>query len=166
MATTTAFTNATEANLLNHLLRGTSFGPFGANGTTGTQLYLALMTNVSSDAALAENASGTGGYNNRIPLTTGPTAATDAKFGLGGANTPANTTTPGPLTNINAVSFAATGAITIAGIGICTSGTISATASTDATILFYGDITGGSVTLGNGQTITFPANTGIDIRLD
>ena len=166
MATTTAFTNATEANLLNHLLRGTSFGPFGANGTTGTQLYLALMTNVSSDAALAENALGTGGYNNRIPLTSGATAATDAKFGVGGANTGATTVTPGPLTNINAVSFTATGAITIAGIGICTSGTISATASSDATILFYGDITGGSVTLGSGQTITFPANTGIDIRLD
>lgn len=163
MATTTAFTNATEANLLNHLLRGTAFGPFGANGTTGTQLYLALMTNVSSDAALAENALGTGGYNNRIALTTN---ATDAKFGIGGANTPAATATPGPLTNINAVSFTATGAITIAGIGICTSGTISATASTDANILFYGDITGGSVTLGAGQTITFPANTGIDIRLD
>lgn len=166
MATTTAFTNATEANLLNHLLRNTSFGPFGANGTTGTQLYLALMTNVTSDAALAENASGTGGYSARIPLTTGATAATDAKFGVGGTNTAATTITPGPLTNINAVSFAATGAITIAGIGICTSATISATASTDATILFYGDITGGSVTLGSGQTITFPVNTGISISLD
>lgn len=163
MATTTAFTNATEANILNHLLRNTSFGPFGANGTTGTQLYLALMTNVSSDSALAENASGTGGYSARIALST---LATDAKFGVGGANTAASTGTPGPLTNINAVSFAATGAITIAGIGICTSATISATASTDTSILFYGDITGGSVTLGASQTITFPANTGISISLD
>ena len=41
-----------------------------------------------------------------------------------------------------------------------------ATASSDATILFYGDITGGSVTLGSGQTITFPNNTGISISLD
>lgn len=167
MATATAFTNATEANLLNHLLRGTSFGPFGANGTTGTQLWLALMTNVASDATLAENALGTAGYSTRIPLATGASAATDAKFGLAGANTAASTVTPGPLTNINAVSFTASGAsITIAGIGICTSGTISATASSDATILFYGDITGGSVTLGSGQTITFPNNTGISITLD
>ena len=162
MATTTAFTNATEASLLNHLLRGTSFGPFGGNGSTGTQLYLALMTNVTSDAALAENASGTGGYTSRIAIGTSPAAT----FGVGGANTAATTATPGPLTNIPAVSFSATGAITIAGIGICTSATISATASTDTSILFYGDITGGSVTLGSGQTITFPNNTGIDIRLD
>ena len=166
MATTTAFTNATEAAVINHLLRNTSFGPFGANGTTGTQLYLALMSNITSDAALAEIASGTGGYSTRIPLTSGATAATDAKFGVGGANTAASTATPGPLTNINAVSFTASGAITITGIAICTSATISATASTDATILFYGDITGGSVTLGSGQTITFPSNTGISITLD
>jgi hypothetical protein len=159
MATTTAFTNATEANLLNHLLRGTSFGPFGGS----TQLYLALMTNVAGDGTLAENASGTAGYTSRIAIGTAPTVT----FGVGGVNTAASTATPGPLTNIPAVSFTASGAsITIAGIGICTSATISATASTDATILFYGDITGGSVTLGSGQTITFPNNTGIDIRLD
>jgi hypothetical protein len=164
MATTTAFTNPTEASLLNHLLRGTSFGPYGADGTSGTQLWLALMTNVASDATLAENALGTAAYNTRIALGA---SATTAKFGVGGTNAAATTATPGPLTNINAVSFTATGAsITIAGIGICTSSTINATASTDATILFYGDITGGSVTLGSGQTITFPVNTGIDIRLD
>jgi len=163
MATTTAFTNATEAAVLNHLLRNTTFGPYGANGTTGTHLYLALMSNVTSDAALAEIASGTGGYSARIALSP---AATDAKFGLSGANTAANVTTPGPLTNIVATSFTATGAITITGIAICNTNTISATASTDASILFYGDITGGSVTLGNGQTITFPVNTGISISLD
>lgn len=162
MATTTAFTNATEAAVINHLLRNTSFGPFGGNGTTGTQLYLALMSNITSDAALAEIASGTGGYSARIGIGTSPAAV----FGVGGVNTAASTATPGPLTNIPAVSFTASGAITITGIAICTSATISATASTDATILFYGDITGGSVTLGSGQTITFPNNTGISITLD
>lgn len=163
MATTTAFTNATEASLLNHLLRGTTFGPFGGNGSTGTQLYLALMTNVASDGTLAENASGTAGYTSRIAIGTSPAST----FGVGGANTAASTGTPGPLTNIPAVSFTASGgSITIAGIAICTSATISATASTDANILFYGDITGGSVTLGSGQTITFPNNTGISISLD
>jgi len=70
MATTTAFTNATEAAVINHLLRNTSFGPFGGNGTTGTQLYLALMSNITSDAALAEIASGTGGYSARIAIGT------------------------------------------------------------------------------------------------
>jgi hypothetical protein len=164
MATTTAFTNATEANLLNCLLRGASFGPFGGNGSTGTRLYLALMTNVASDGTLAENASGTAGYSTRIGIGA---AATDAVFGVGGANTAASTGTPGPLTLITPVSFTASGAsITIAGIAICNSSTISATASTDATILFYGDITGGSVTLNSGQTITFPNNTGISISLD
>jgi hypothetical protein len=160
MATTTAFTNATEANLINHLLRGTTFA---ASGGAAGQLYLALMSNVTSDAALAEIASGTGGYTtNRIAIGTTPAQV----FGVGGANTAASTATPGPLTNIPAVSFTATGAITIAGIAVCNAQAISATASTDASILFYGDITGGPVTLGAGQTITFPNNTGISITLD
>lgn len=164
MATSTAFTNATEANVLNCLLRGASFGPFGGNGTTGTRLYLALMSNIAGDGTLAEIASGTAGYTSRIAMGA---SATDAVFGVGGANTAASTGTPGPLTLITPVSFSATGgSITIAGIAICTSATISATATTDTSILFYGDITGGSVTLGSGQTITFPNNTGISIQLD
>jgi hypothetical protein len=155
MATTTAMTNNLEAELLNTTLRGTA-----RTATGGATLYIALMSNVSSDSALAENASGSG-YTSRIAMT----ATTSQCFGVGGAAGTAATAGSAGLSNCNAVSFTATGAITIAGIAICTSATLSATASTDTSILYYGDITGGSVTLGNGQTITFAANN-ITVTLD
>ena len=155
MATTTAMTNNLEAELLNTTLRGTA-----RTATGGATLYIALMSNISSDSALAENASGSG-YTARITMT----ATSTQCFGVGGvATTPATAGSNG-LSNTNAVSFTATGAITIAGIAICTSSTISGTASSDTSILYYGDITGGSVTLGNGQTITFAANN-ITVTLD
>ena len=155
MPTTTAMTNNLEAELLNTTLRGTA-----RTATGGATLYIALMTNVTADGSLAENASGAG-YTARIAMT----ATSSQCFGVGGvATTPATAGSAG-LSNCNAVTFSATGTITIAGIAVCTSSTISGTASTDTSILYYGDITGGSVTLGNGQTITFAANN-ITISLE
>jgi hypothetical protein len=155
MATTTAMTNNLEAELLNTTLRGTA-----RTATGGATLYIALMSNITSDSALAENASGSG-YTARIAMT----ATTSQCFGVGGVAATAATAGSAGLSNTNAVSFTATGSITIAGIAICTSSTISGTASSDTSILYYGDITGGSVTLGNGQTITFAQNN-ITVTLD
>jgi hypothetical protein len=155
MPTTTAMTNNLEAELLNTTLRGTA-----RTATGGATLYIALMTNVTADGSLAENASGAG-YTSRIAMT----ATTSQCFGVGGvAATPATAGSAG-LSNCNAVTFTAGGTITIAGIAVCTSPTISGTASTDTSILYYGDITGGSVTLGSTQTITFAANN-ITISLE
>ena len=118
------------------------------------------MTNVTSDGSLAENASGAG-YTARIAMT----ATTSQCFGVGGVAATGATAGSAGLSNCNAVTFTASGTITIAGIAICTSSTISGTASTDTSIIYYGDITGGSVTLGSGQTITFAANN-ITVSLD
>ena len=155
MPTTTAMTRNLEAEMLNATLRGTA-----RTATGGATLYIALMTNVTSDSTLAENASGAG-YTSRIAMT----ATSSQCFGVGGVATTAATAGSAGLSNVNAVTFTAGGTITIAGIAICTSSTISATASTDTSILYYGDITGGSVTLGNTQTITFAANN-ITVSLD
>jgi hypothetical protein len=70
------------------------------------------------------------------------------------------------LSNINAVTFTASGTINgIIGIAICTSATISATITSDATVLYYGDLTGGTVNLTAGQSITFAAGA-ITVTLD
>lgn len=151
----TAFANHLEAKVLNSTLRGVAF-----TATGGATLYLALLTNSTSDSTVAEVASG-GGYTSRIAFT----ATTSQCFQKFGSTGDADATTP-KLANINAISFSATGTITgIVGIAICTSATLSATISSDTSMLYYGDLTGGSVTLNSGQSITFAAGA-ITVELD
>lgn len=160
----TAFTNWFEAKVLNMTLRNEAFA--GANPAAFTQptttLYIALMTNVTNDGTLTEMASGTGGYSTRLTLTN-----TTYAFGQGGAQATWASAAFPTLSNTAAVTFTASGGTTsaITGIAICTSNTISATASSDQTILYYGDLTGGAVTLNSGQSITFAANS-IVVSLD
>lgn len=159
----TAFTNWFEAKVLNMTLRNEAFA--GANPAAFTQptttLYIALMTNVTNDGTLTEMASGTGGYSTRLTLTN-----TTYAFGQGGAQATWASSASPTLSNTAAVTFTASGTTSaIVGIAICTSATISATASADQTILYYGDLTGGAVTLNSGQSITFAANS-IVVSLD
>lgn len=151
----TAFANHLEAKVLNSTLRGVAF-----TATGGATLYLALLTNSTNDTSVAEVASGAG-YTSRIAFT----ATTSQCFQKTGSTGDADATTPS-LSNINSISFSATGTIAgIVGIAICTSATLSGTISSDTSMLYYGDLNGGSVTLNNGQSITFAAGA-ITVTLD
>jgi hypothetical protein len=151
----TAFANHLEAKVLNSTLRGVAF-----TATGGATLYLALLTNALTDTSVAEVASGSG-YTSRIAFT----ATASQCFQKQGSTGDADATTP-VLANINAISFSATGTIAgITGIAICTSATLSGTISSDTSLLYYGELTGGSVTLNSGQSITFAAGA-ITVQLD
>lgn len=151
----TAFANHLEAKVLNSTLRGVAF-----TATGGATLYLALLTNSTNDTSVAEVTSGAG-YTSRIAFT----ATTSQCFQKTSSTGDADATTPS-LSNINSISFSATGTISgIVGIAICTSGTLSGTISSDTSMLYYGDLNGGSVTLNNGQSITFAAGA-ITVTLD
>lgn len=151
----TAFANHLEAKVLNSTLRGVAF-----TATGGATLYLALLTNSTNDTSVAEVASGAG-YTSRIAFT----ATTSQCFQKTSSTGDADATTPS-LSNINSISFSATGTIAgIVGIAICTSATLSGTISSDTSMLYYGDLNGGSVTLNNGQSITFAAGA-ITVTLD
>lgn len=159
-----AFTNSVESQLLNVTLRtgclvqtgtGLSYSTGTTTYTTGTSnpLYLAFLTNSTDDTSITELAAG-GSY-------TGSTGR-PAFVGTAGqqfstsAGTNVASTAGAPLVNANALTFTATATHTgIVGIAICTSQTVGS--SLDTTAIYYGDLTGGSVTLTAGQSITFAA---------
>ena len=159
-----AFTNSVESQLLNVTLRtgclvqtgtGLSYSTGTTTYTTGTSnpLYLAFLTNSTDDTSITELAAG-GSY-------TGSTGR-PAFVGTAGqqfstsAGTNVASTAGAALVNANALTFTATATHTgIVGIAICTSQTVGS--SLDTTAIYYGDLTGGSVTLTAGQSITFAA---------
>lgn len=155
----TAFPNHQEAKILNSTLRGATTGTsFVVTG--GATLYIALLTNSTSDGTIAEVASGSG-YTTRIDMTATASQCFQQTAGSGEA-----TAAVPSLSNINPVTFTATGTINgIVGIAICTSDTISATITGDTSVLYYGDLTGGTVNLTSGQSITFAAGA-ITVTLD
>lgn len=155
----TAFPNHQEAKILNSTLRGATTGTsFVVTG--GATLYIALLTNSTNDSTFAEVASGSG-YTTRI----GMTATASQCFQQTGSTGEATASVPS-LSNINPVTFTATGTINgIVGIAICTSATLSATITSDTSVLYYGDLTGGTVNLTSGQSITFAAGA-ITVTLD
>jgi hypothetical protein len=155
----TAFSNTLESEVLNSTLRGAAFTAKG-----GATMYLAFLTNATSDTALTELASG-GAYTTRPAFT----ATTSQCFSTATGSDIASTSGT-QLLNRNALTFTASGAAnnSITGIAICTTNTVNATPAnmaTDASVLYYGDLTGGTVSLAVGQSITFAAGA-ITVSLD
>jgi hypothetical protein len=158
-----AFTNSVESQLLNVTLRtgclvqtgtGLSYSTGTTTYTTGTSnpLYLAFLTNSTDDTSITELAAGgsyTGAGRPAFVGTAGQQFSTSA-------GTNVASTAGAALVNANALTFTATATHTgIVGIAICTSQTVGS--SLDTTAIYYGDLTGGSVTLTAGQSITFAA---------
>jgi len=168
----TAFSSSLESNILNLTLRGGSLAVTGSNTLTYTAgtgaslmpLYLAFLTTATGDGTLVELASG-GAYTSR-PAFSGTAGQ---QFSTSGGTNVASSG-GAQLVNANALTFTATGAANngIVGIAICYSATVNATPSsmaTDPSVLYYGDLTGGSVSLAIGQSITFAAGA-ITVALD
>jgi hypothetical protein len=152
----TAFTNTLESEVLNSTLRGAAFTAKG-----GTALYLAFLTNSTNDGTIAELAAGGSYTGTGRPAFVG-TAGQQFTAGAAGSNTAS--TGGASLYNANAITFTATATHTgIVGIAICTGNTVGS--SLESTALYYGDLTGGSVTLTAGQSITFAA-LAIQVSLD
>ena len=152
----TAFTNTLESEVLNSTLRGATFTPKG-----GAALFLAFLTNSTNDGSIAELAAG-GSYTG----STGRPAfsGTAGQQFSTGAGTNVASSGGAALVNAQAITFTATATHTgIVGIAICTSQTVGSTLET--TGIYYGDLTGGSVTLTAGQSITFAAGA-ISVSLD
>jgi hypothetical protein len=151
----TAFTNTLESEVLNSTLRGATFTAKG-----GAALYLAFLTNSTNDGTITELAAGgsyTGSGRPAFSGTVGQQFST---------NTTTNVASTGgaALVNFSAITFTATATHTgIVGIAICTSQTVGS--SLETTGIYYGDLTGGSVTLTAGQSITFAAGA-ISVSLD
>lgn len=162
-----AFTNTIESHILNLTLRGGALykdsaanSGFVYNAATGVTnytvgtipLYLAFLTNSTDDASITELAAGgsyTGAGRPGFSGTAGQQFSTSA-----GSNTASSA--GAALVNASALTFTATTTHTgIVGIAICTSPTVGS--SLDTTAIYYGDLTGGSVTLNAGQAITFAA---------
>ena len=143
-----AFTNTLESEILNSTLRGAGFTAKGA-----TTLFLAFLTNSTDDASITELAAG-GSYTGltgrpQFNGTAGQQFSTTA-----GTNTASSA--GAALVNAQAITFTATATHTgIVGIAICTGASVGS--SLESTALYYGDLTGGSVTLTAGQSITFAA---------
>lgn len=164
----TAFPTHNEGKILNTLLRGATLTPY-----TGA-LYLAFLTNSTSDTSLVELApAGTyTGATGRVAFT-GTAQNQFTKFGTStstAADTTGATTDETRLINLNPITFTASGVTHtgIVGIAICSTQTVNATSSnmaTDTSVILYGDLTGGSVTLTAGQSITFAAGA-IVVSLD
>ena len=161
----TAFSTHIEGKILNLLLRGAAFTPYTGN------LYLAFLTNSTSDTSLVEHAA-TGAYGTRV----GFSGATQNQFTKYGTSTSTAADTSGAITdetrliNLNPITFTASGAALtgVVGIAICTTNVVNTTPSAmaaDTSVIFYGDLTGGSVTLAIGQSITFAAGA-IVVSLD
>jgi hypothetical protein len=152
----TAFTNTLESEVLNSTLRGATFTAKG-----GAALFLAFLTNSTNDGSIAELAAG-GSYTG----STGRPAfsGTAGQQFSTGAGTNVASSGGAALVNAQAITFTATATHTgIVGIAICTSQTVGSTLET--TGIYYGDLTGGSVTLTAGQSITFAAGA-ISVSLD
>lgn len=162
-----AFTNTIESHILNLTLRGgalykdaTAGNGFVYNAATGATsytvgtipLYLAFLTNSTDDTSITELAAGgsyTGAGRPQFNGTAGQQFSTTA-----GTNTASSA--GAALVNAQAITFTATATHTgIVGIAICTGSTVGS--SLESTALYYGDLTGGSVTLTAGQSITFAA---------
>lgn len=171
MASNTALSNTLESQILNLTLRGgalykdvaagTGFTYNAATGltayTVGTMpLYLAFLTNSTNDTSLVELASG-GAYTTR-PAFSGTVGQQFSNSTAADVPSSAGSN----LVNRQALTFTASGAANnnIIGIAICTSATVNTTPSlmaTDPTVLYYGDLTGGVISLAIGQSITFAA---------
>jgi len=151
----TAFTNTLESEVLNSTLRGAAFTAKG-----GAALFLAFLTNSTNDGTITELAAGgsyTGAGRPAFSGTAGQQFSTGAGTNVASVN-------GAPLVNAQAITFTATATHTgIVGIAICTSQTVGS--SLESTAIFYGDLTGGSVTLTAGQSITFAAGA-ISVSLD
>ena len=151
----TAFTNTLESEVLNSTLRGAGFTAKG-----GAALYLAFLTNSTNDGTIAELAAGgsyTGAGRPAFNGTVGQQFST-------GAGTNVASSSGAALVNAQAITFTATAThSSIVGIAICTGQTVGS--ALESTALYYGDLTGGSVTLTAGQSITFAAGA-ISVTLD
>lgn len=163
-----AFTNTIESHILNLTLRGgalykdnTAGNGFVYNAATGATaytvgtipLYLAFLTNSTDDTSITELAAGGSytGATGRPPFngTVGQQFSTSAGTNIA-------STAGAALVNAQAITFTATATHTgIVGIAICVNQTVGS--SLDTTAIYYGDLTGGSVTLTAGQSITFAA---------
>lgn len=164
----TAFPTHNEGKILNLLLRGATLAPY-----TGA-LYLAFLTNSTSDTSLVELApAGTyTGLNGRVAFS-GTAQNQFTKFGTStstAADTAGLTSDETRLINLNPITFTASGVTHsgIVGIAICSTQAVNATPSAmaqDTSVILYGDLTGGSVTLTAGQSITFAAGA-IVVSLD
>lgn len=164
----TAFSTHNEGKILNLLLRGAAYTTYTGN------LYLAFLTNSTSDTSLVELApAGTyTGATGRIQFT-GTAQNQFTKFGTStstAADTSGATSDETRLINLNPITFTASGVTHsgIVGIAICSTQVVNATSAlmaSDTSVVFYGDLTGGSVTLTAGQSITFAAGA-IVVSLD
>lgn len=162
-----AFTNTIESHILNLTLRGgalykdaTAGNGFVYNAATGATsytvgtipLYLAFLTNSTDDTSITELAAAgsyTGAGRPAFSGTAGQQFSTSA-------GTNFTSTGGAALVNAAALTFTATAIHSgIVGIAICVSPTVGS--SLDTTAIYYGDLTGGSVTLNIGQAITFAA---------
>lgn len=161
----TAFSTHNEGKILNLLLRGATLAPYTGN------LYLAFLTNSTSDTTLVEHAA-TGAYGTRV-LFSGTAQNQFTKFGTS-TSTPADTAgliaDETRLINLNPITFTASGAALtgVVGIAICSTNVVNTTPANmaqDTSVILYGDLTGGSVTLAIGQSITFAAGA-IVVSLD
>ena len=152
----TAFTNTLESEVLNSTLRGAVFTAKG-----GAALYLAFLTNSTNDGTITELAAG-GSYTGAARPAFSGTVGQQFTAGIAGSNT---ASTGGvALANASAITFTATATHTgIVGIAICTGQTVGS--ALESTALYYGDLTGGTVTLTAGQSITFAA-LAISVTLD
>jgi hypothetical protein len=151
----TAFTNTLESEVLNSTLRGAAFTAKG-----GAALFLAFLTNSTNDGSITELAAG-GSYTGTGRPAFSGTAGQQFSTGAG---TNVASSSGAALVNAQAITFTATATHTgIVGIAICTGQTVGS--SLESTGIYYGDLTGGSVTLTAGQSITFAAGA-ISVSLD
>jgi hypothetical protein len=168
----TAFSSSLESNVLNLTLRGGSLAVATSNtltytagaGATLMPLYLAFLTAAPNDGGLVELAAG-GAYGTRP----GFNGTAGQQFSTG-AGTNVASSGGAALVNAQALTFTATGAANngIVGIAICYTNVVNTTSSAmnvDPSVLYYGDLTGGSVSLAIGQSITFAAGA-ISVTLD
>jgi hypothetical protein len=168
----TAFSSSLESNVLNLTLRGGTLAVATSNtltytsgtGATLMPLFLAFLTTATNDGTLVELAAA-GAYATRPAFngTTGQQFST-------GAGTNVASSGGSALVNASALTFTASGAANngIVGIAICytnTVNTVSSAMNVDPSVLYYGDLTGGSVSLAIGQAITFAAGA-ISVTLD
>jgi hypothetical protein len=149
----TALMPGLESEVLNWSLRAT------APSARGGLFYLVFLTNSTADNTITELAAagsytGATGRPAFLPLTSGQQWSTTAASNVA-------STAGAPLVNAQAITFTATATHTgIVGIGISTSAAVGGTTTavqSEATLHYYGDLTGGSVTLTAGQSITFAA---------
>jgi hypothetical protein len=148
----TALMPGLESEVLNWSLRATA-----PSARTGA-FFLVFLTNSTADNTITELAAA-GSYTGATgrPAFTG--TAGQQWSTTAGTNTAS--TAGAALVNANAITFTATATHSgIVGIGISTSQAVGATTTavqSEAALHYYGDLSGGSVSLTAGQSITFAA---------